>query len=78
MTKTQDALKERIQKAQEIAEAFQREYDSLPKDRHIGYGLDARIISKIQVDLVVSERKALEYLKLVKNLKKYSAIQQDT
>lgn len=75
MTKTQDALKQRLDKAREIYEALLHEYQSLPQDKRWNYGLERRTCAKIQLELVISERKAHEYIRLVQMSKKLLAVQ---
>lgn len=65
MNKIQAALKQRIDKAKEIYEAFQQKYANLSRVEQWTYPLRKHICAAIQTELLVSERKAKEYIKLI-------------
>lgn len=78
MNKAQKTLRERIQKAQEIYYSFLKEYNAIPQEERWKFSFKARVCVKIQTELVVSERKAKEYVKLVENASRFLPVQQNT
>jgi hypothetical protein len=75
---TQEKLKERVEKAREIYEKVLSEYQQIPHEKRWSYDLNGRASAEIQIQLVVSERKAREYLKVAKVLHKRMVIPQIT
>lgn len=74
LTKTQEALKQRVQRSVEIYNELYEEYDNLPREKKLRFGLQTRINTRIQLELCVSERKAKEYMRLAKALRDHPSL----
>jgi hypothetical protein len=66
VSKREKSFKRKIATVQEIIETLSNQKNSVPKNSRWNYDLWTRISAKVQLELCVSERKAREYIKLVK------------
>lgn len=59
-------MKERIDKTREIYEHLRAEYNALPQEERYRFRFSQRLLATVQTTLVVSERKAKEYVTLIR------------
>lgn len=77
LSKTQQKLKQRIEIAREIYERVYREYLDTPQNQRWKFHLIDRTSAEIQATLVVSDRKAREYIKFIKATRKPLVVQEN-